>query len=554
MFSNLSFRKILTVSLLVGIAFLLQVGVVSAANEPDNTGDGVEVLTRGPIHEAFADVSVDATQTTAVVPRPVPEPINEIPPEYRPEGEHIEWIPGYWSWDEEQDNFIWVSGVWRDVPPGRQWVPGYWQPVAGGTQYISGYWASIEQPEPKYLPPPPQPLVAGPNSPALTPYHVWIEGNWIWSRNGYAWQPGYWHEQRSDMVWIPGHYTWTPRGYIFVMGYWDYQLTHRGVLFAPLFYPRPIYRHHGYYYRPAIVLDIDSIFLSLFIRTNSRHYYFGDYYDSRYEKRGFHPWYSKNATRYGHDPYYRSYRASRLRHDKNWEKNYFRQFEYRRDHKDARPPHVYRPQSGHNQYKSNGPQKPTIGRPLVDVVENRQQPIRFTRVKPDHKQEFQFQKRQTDRIQRERKKPEIVPVPVPTHVPAQRQKSWIPTESKKPVQIQKTATPIKNKPVKPTTYTKKERNGENNRHGKPVEQIKNQPQVKAQSNQQKYHHLKQQNKPENLQQAKPRGKQYQQPPSQTVTPPAAKQQKKKYLEPMPETEEQRQLDRDKRRYKERTTQ
>ena len=45
--------------------------------------------------------------------------IDEVPPEYKPEGENVQWIPGYWAWDVAQSDFIWVSGLWRDVPPGR---------------------------------------------------------------------------------------------------------------------------------------------------------------------------------------------------------------------------------------------------------------------------------------------------------------------------------------------------------------------------------------------------------------------------------------------------
>ena len=68
-------------------------------------------------------------------------PIEEVPPDMKPEGENSVWIPGYWSWDDERQDFIWVSGVWRVPPPGYQWMPGYWQDVPGqGFQWVSGYW------------------------------------------------------------------------------------------------------------------------------------------------------------------------------------------------------------------------------------------------------------------------------------------------------------------------------------------------------------------------------------------------------------------------------
>ena len=48
------------------------------------------------------------------------------------------WIPGYWAWDDERTDFLWVSGIWRALPPGRQWVPGYWGRSGQGAQWTSG--------------------------------------------------------------------------------------------------------------------------------------------------------------------------------------------------------------------------------------------------------------------------------------------------------------------------------------------------------------------------------------------------------------------------------
>ena len=53
-------------------------------------------------------------------------------PPRSPQGADVEWIPGYWAWDDERNDYLWISGIWRDIPPGRQWVPGYWSQVDGG--------------------------------------------------------------------------------------------------------------------------------------------------------------------------------------------------------------------------------------------------------------------------------------------------------------------------------------------------------------------------------------------------------------------------------------
>ena len=112
---------------------------------PAPTQEGVEVLTRGPVHEAFAEpVTFDPTPGLVVTNEPPPA-VEELPPAEKPEGDDVTWIPGYWAWDDAREDFLWVSGIWRELPPGRQWIPGYWATVESGFQWVSGYWAPTEQ-------------------------------------------------------------------------------------------------------------------------------------------------------------------------------------------------------------------------------------------------------------------------------------------------------------------------------------------------------------------------------------------------------------------------
>ncbi len=64
-----------------------------------------------------------------VVPREPPALIDEMPPETQPEADSV-WIEGYWACDDEREDFIWISGVYRVPPVGRRWVPGYWEEVS----------------------------------------------------------------------------------------------------------------------------------------------------------------------------------------------------------------------------------------------------------------------------------------------------------------------------------------------------------------------------------------------------------------------------------------
>ncbi|RYD23153.1 MAG: hypothetical protein EOP88_05425, partial [Verrucomicrobiaceae bacterium] len=298
--------------------------------------EGAEVLTRGPVHEAFASaVSYNAEVGIIVSNRP-PDVIDELPPDQRPEGDNVTWIPGYWGWDEEQSDFLWISGVWRNLPPGRQWVPGYWADTEGRFQWTSGYWQDAETTEVSYLPEPPRSLEAGPNIPAPSADVTWVSGNWMWNDNSYAWRAGYWAPARQDWMWTPASYRWTHRGYVYVDGYWDYTVARRGVLFAPVRFNRVAYVNPGYYYRPSTVISISVFTDHLFLRPNYCHYYFGDYYAPRYRDHGYYASYSYHSSRRGFDPIYYHNRWEH-RHDRGWERGRREYFEYRRDNEGSRP-------------------------------------------------------------------------------------------------------------------------------------------------------------------------------------------------------------------------
>ena len=65
-----------------------------------------EVLTRGPIHEAYAATTNLQPTPGQMAPKGPPENIEELPPDQRPEGDAVQWIPGYFAWDEERGEDI----------------------------------------------------------------------------------------------------------------------------------------------------------------------------------------------------------------------------------------------------------------------------------------------------------------------------------------------------------------------------------------------------------------------------------------------------------------
>lgn len=300
--------------------------------------EGVQVLTRGPVHEAFAEaVTFDPEPGVVVVEEAPPDAVGEAPPDQRPDGDDVVWIPGYAAWDDERSDFLWVSGVWRSPPPARQWVSGYWGRCGSGFQWTSGYWAEAAAVEVEYLPEPPEAVESGPVGHPPSADHVWIPGLWVWRDGRYAWRPGYWVAAQADWDWVPCHYVWAPRGYVFVDGYWDYPAERRGVLFAPVYIDAAARVRVGFSYSPSIVIVAAAFADHLFVRPACGSYYFGDYYDARYAAAGFYWACTYGATRRGYDPVYARLRWKH-RMDSGWEARVEADFRNRRDHAEARPP------------------------------------------------------------------------------------------------------------------------------------------------------------------------------------------------------------------------
>jgi uncharacterized membrane protein YgcG len=306
----------------------------------------IDILARGPVHEAYAEQASPNATPGVVVPKAPPEPVNEVPPDWKPEGDDVEWIPGYWFWDEDRSDYVWVSGVWRRVPPDRRWVPGYWQATDSGYQWVSGFWAPVEAAAVEYAEAPPESLESGPSSPAPSDDYFWIPGNWEYSVTAYRWRPGYWHPYRDDWAWVSARYLWTPRGCVFVPGYWDYTLARRGFLFAPIYYRRPLYLSVGYYYRPSCWIGTDALLMHLFVQPNWHHLYFGDYYGPAYWDRHYVPCYDYYRHYPGFASLYVYYQHHYHRQGidycarvRDWHDHYVR-------HEEFRPPHTYHPHDG----------------------------------------------------------------------------------------------------------------------------------------------------------------------------------------------------------------
>ena len=358
-------------------------GEATGQAPPTPVEEQPEVLTRGPVNEAFAQPVNLEDQQGLETPTAPPADINELPPETTPADPRFTWVPGYWAWDSERNDYIWVSGCWRVGPPGMSWVPGYWAQSPKGWRWVSGFWAAVGNNEIEYLPAPPAtPDIEPPESPP-SPDRIWVPPCWYWYRDRYILRDGYWIEAQRDWVWVPSHYVWTPRGYAFSPGHWDYVLDQRGVLFAPVYFPRPLYSRPGFSYSLSIVVDAGNLEFGMFTYPRYCHYYFGDYYDSLYIGIGIYPWYECRWRRHWYDPIY-VHEHWRHRRDKtHWDEHQRREYQRRREDKSLRPPRTYREMEARAS-KMPDPQRRgfEFASPMKRVADGKNANMRFLKADP----------------------------------------------------------------------------------------------------------------------------------------------------------------------------
>ena len=247
-------QRTMAMKIFPALVFASLIPMPVAAQDPAGGPDpaqnqDVQVLTRGPVHEAFALPVVNDPKPGLTVAKQPPAPVEEAPPDQKPAGQNVQWISGYWSWDASRDDFLWVSGVWREPPPGRQWVPGYWHQVEGGYQWVAGALGSCTPgrertpgagPTPRLnrrmsprrrlasrpgrTAPPPPPTSSGRREAGTGKTHG--------TSGGPASGRPFNRAGSGFLLTTSGRRA----GILFVEGYWDLPLASRGILFAPVYY------------------------------------------------------------------------------------------------------------------------------------------------------------------------------------------------------------------------------------------------------------------------------------------------------------------------------
>lgn len=197
---------------MLSLAVFILCGSAAGQAPPIPAQEQPQVLTSGPVHEAFAEPVILQNQQGLTVPDQPPANIEEIPPAERPQGNQYVWVPGYSSWDGDRNNYLWVSGCWRAAPPNMSWVPGYWSQVSDGWEWVAGCWVTAGVRNIEYLPTPPAYDYEQPPSPPPSEDDIWVPSCPYWYQDHYVQRPGYWLAEQPNWTWVPSHYNWTPRG------------------------------------------------------------------------------------------------------------------------------------------------------------------------------------------------------------------------------------------------------------------------------------------------------------------------------------------------------
>ena len=392
-----------------------------------------EVLSRGPVHEAFAEPVNTQLETGLIAPSQPPPNIEEVPPADRPQGRQFVWIPGYWSWDADRNSYIWVSACWREAPPNKSWVPGYWSRVSEGWEWVAGFWTPTGVREIEYLPAPPAITEVEPPAPATSPDTIWVPPCMYWSQSRYVRREGYWLAAQPNWVWVPSHYISTPRGYIFAEGHWDYPLERRGMLFAPVCFPAALSMRAGFTYSPSVVIDVGLLRVSLFAYPRYSHYFFGDYYDDAYLRIGIFPWFDSRRNHAWYDPIYEHDRWQNLRAQPRWEEREREDYNRRRANTELRPARTYREQES-RLAKMPEPQRRAfqVTQPM-NAAASRGSPMKFERIGTDARQRISKQATAVSAFRDERNRWESAPASPRANQPSvERRSAVIPPAERQP--------------------------------------------------------------------------------------------------------------------------
>ncbi|MGO9923962.1 MAG: hypothetical protein ACLQIB_55850 [Isosphaeraceae bacterium] len=208
--------------------------VPSAVLAPADS-DAVSPEARVKAHEAIEPPVSRRTFARQHVKREPPATIAERPSSGRPD-RRAQWVPGYWDWDQSQNDYVWVGGFWQVPPAGSMWVAGRWMRDNDGWYRVPGVWSRRRDAGAKLTaaataapagalpqwrrtgPPADHPNDAPGVAPG--PDYFYIAGHYVPDGDQVTWKPGFWAKAQAGWDWSPARWVRRPDGWDFRPGSW----------------------------------------------------------------------------------------------------------------------------------------------------------------------------------------------------------------------------------------------------------------------------------------------------------------------------------------------
>src|SRR5208283_3213710 len=118
------------------------------------------------------------------------------------------------------------------------------------------------------------------------------------------------------------------------------------LMFAPVYYPQPVYLQPAYVFTPSITIATPGLVANLFVQPGYGHYCFGDYYDRSFLSVGIFPWFSFSyvsgpSRPMFYDPIFSFYASINVSRDPGWVTRVRQDYIVRRDNVAMRPPRTF---------------------------------------------------------------------------------------------------------------------------------------------------------------------------------------------------------------------
>lgn len=175
-----------------------------------------------PTHEALLPPATRTREMRA--PMSPPPPPEERPTEDSPDP-RATWVPGYWSWDQARNDFVWVGGVWQVPPRDSIWVGGRWMRDPVGWYRVAGSWgrrraaSTVGRVDWRKAGPPAEHPDDVPG-PAPGPDYFLVAGHYAPDGDGLVWKSSFWARVQDGWDWVPARWVRRSGGWGFRAGYW----------------------------------------------------------------------------------------------------------------------------------------------------------------------------------------------------------------------------------------------------------------------------------------------------------------------------------------------